>query len=38
MTILELPRPEQFALSVPGTPGGLVHELFGDGSAACESS
>jgi hypothetical protein len=38
MTILELPRPEQFALSVPGTPGGLAHELFGDRSAACESS
>jgi len=38
MTILRLPRPERFALSVPGTPGGLARELFGDESAACESS
>jgi hypothetical protein len=29
MTYLELPRPERFALSVPGTPDGLVRELFG---------
>jgi hypothetical protein len=38
MTILELPRAERFALSVPGTPGGLAREVFGGESAACESS
>jgi hypothetical protein len=29
MTILNLTRPQKFALDVPGTPGGLVRELFG---------
>lgn len=29
MTILDLKRPQRFALSVPGTPDGLVRELFG---------
>jgi hypothetical protein len=29
MTILDLRRPGKFALAVPGTPGGLVRELFG---------
>jgi hypothetical protein len=29
MTILDLTRPGKFALAVPGTPGGLVRELFG---------
>jgi hypothetical protein len=38
MTILELPRPERFALSVPGTPSGLARELLGDRSVACGSS
>jgi hypothetical protein len=38
MTILRLPRPERFALSVPGTPGGLVREVFGGESAACNAS
>ncbi|HET8558734.1 MAG TPA: hypothetical protein VFL58_15605, partial [Gaiellaceae bacterium] len=38
MTILDLPRPERFALSVPGTPGGLARELLGDESASCGSS
>ncbi len=38
MTILHLPRPERFALGVPGTPGGLVRELFGDQRATCGSS
>ena len=34
MTLLELSRPERFALSVPGTPDGLVRELVGDKQAA----
>ena len=38
MTILDLPRPERFALSVPGTPGGLARELLGDEGASCGSS
>ena len=39
MTYLELTRPQRFALSVPGTPDGLVRELFGDKQAAtCASS
>jgi hypothetical protein len=39
MTVLDLPRPEQFALAVPGTPGGLVRELFGGKQATtCTSS
>jgi hypothetical protein len=33
MTYLDLPRPESFALSVPGTPDGLVRELMGDKQA-----
>ena len=33
MTILDLKGPQQFALSVPGTPDGLVRELFGDEQA-----
>jgi hypothetical protein len=38
MTILELDRPERFALAVPGTPGGLVRELMGGKQATCPSS
>ena len=34
MTYLDLTRPERFSLSVPGTPDGLVRELFGDKQAA----
>jgi hypothetical protein len=37
MTFLDLTRPERFALSVPGTPDGLVRELFGDEEATCGS-
>ena len=37
MTILDLPRAERFALSVPGTPDGLVRELFGGTEATCSS-
>jgi hypothetical protein len=37
MTMLDLPRAERFALGVPGTPGGLVRELFGGTRAACTS-
>jgi hypothetical protein len=37
MTILDLPRPERFALGVPGTPGGLVRELFSGKRATCAS-
>ena len=33
MTILDLRRPQRFTLSVPGTPDGLVRELFGDEQA-----
>jgi hypothetical protein len=38
MTILDLTRPERFALGVPGTPGGLVRELFSGKRATCASS
>jgi hypothetical protein len=38
MTFLDLTRPGSFALSVPGTPDGLVRELFGDEEATCPSS
>jgi hypothetical protein len=38
MTILDLTRPQQFSLSVPGTPGGLVRELFGGTRSTCTSS
>jgi hypothetical protein len=37
MTYLDLPGPERFALSVPGTPDGLVRELFGGSEATCGS-
>jgi hypothetical protein len=37
MTILRLTRPEKFALNVPGTPGGLVRELFAGTRATCAS-
>jgi hypothetical protein len=37
MTILNLTRPETFALGVPGTPGGLVRELFSGKRATCPS-
>ena len=37
MTILDASRPERFALAVPGTPSGLVRELFGGKRAACDS-
>jgi hypothetical protein len=35
MTYLQLTRPERFALSVPGTPDGLVRELFAGTEATC---
>ena len=35
MTILHLARPQRFALGVPGTPGGLVRELFAGTRATC---
>ncbi|HEU5215852.1 MAG TPA: hypothetical protein VFU30_09950 [Gaiellaceae bacterium] len=38
MTTLDLTRPERFALEVPGTPGGLVRELFGGTRSTCTSS
>ncbi|HET8751663.1 MAG TPA: hypothetical protein VFM43_03955 [Gaiellaceae bacterium] len=38
MTILDLPRPERFALTVPGTPSGLVRELVGGKQATCTSA
>jgi len=37
MTILDLRRPQRFSLGVPGTPGGLVLELFGGSRATCAS-
>ena len=37
MTYLDLTRPERFALSVPGTPDGLVRELFGGTEATCST-
>ena len=37
MTYLDLTRPERFSLSVPGTPDGLVRELFGGTEATCTS-
>jgi hypothetical protein len=37
MTILNLTRPGRFAIAVPGTPGGLVRELFGGKRATCDS-
>ncbi len=37
MTYLDLTRPERFVLSVPGTPDGLVRELFGGTEATCSS-
>lgn len=37
MTYLDLTRPERFDLSVPGTPDGLVRELFGGSEATCGS-
>jgi len=35
MTYLRLTRPQRFALSVPGTPDGLVRELVGGSEATC---
>jgi hypothetical protein len=37
MTILRLTRPETFTVNVPGTPGGLVRELFAGTRATCTS-
>jgi hypothetical protein len=37
MTYLDLTRPQRFVLSVPGTPDGLVRELFDDTGATCGS-
>ena len=37
MTYLDLTRPERFDLSVPGTPDGLVRELFAGSEATCSS-
>ncbi|HLX32407.1 MAG TPA: hypothetical protein VKR79_06525 [Gaiellaceae bacterium] len=37
MTILHLTRPERFALTVPGTPAGLVRELVSGKRATCTS-
>jgi hypothetical protein len=36
MTYLELTQAERFALSVPGTPDGLVRELFAGTEATCD--
>jgi hypothetical protein len=35
MTYLDLTRPERFDVSMPGTPDGLVRELFGGSEATC---
>ncbi|MGH2977705.1 MAG: hypothetical protein ACRDKC_04945 [Gaiellaceae bacterium] len=35
MTILDLARPERFALTVPGTPDGLLREIVGGKQATC---
>ena len=37
MTFLDLTQPGRFVLSVPGTPDGLVRELFGGTEATCDS-
>jgi hypothetical protein len=37
MTYLDLTRSQRFALSVPGTPDGLVRELFNGTEATCSS-
>jgi hypothetical protein len=37
MTYLDLTRPQRFALSVPGTPDGLVRELFADSESTCSA-
>jgi hypothetical protein len=37
MTILDLARPERFALAVPGTPTGLVREIVAGKQATCSS-
>jgi hypothetical protein len=37
MTYLDLKGPERFVLSVPGTPDGLVRELFAGSEATCDS-
>jgi hypothetical protein len=37
MTYLHLKGSERFVLSVPGTPDGLVRELFGGGESTCDS-
>lgn len=37
MTIVDLTRPERFALGVPGTPSGLARELFSGKRATCSS-
>jgi hypothetical protein len=37
MTILDVTGAERFALGVPGTPAGLVREVFGGKEAACAS-
>jgi hypothetical protein len=37
MTILRLTRPETFTVNVPGTPAGLVRELFAGTRATCTS-
>jgi hypothetical protein len=37
MTILDLSRPERFALAVPGTPAALVREVVGGEQATCSS-
>jgi hypothetical protein len=37
MTVLNLTRPQAFALTVPGTPGGLVRELFDGTPPICSS-
>ncbi|HZT54194.1 MAG TPA: hypothetical protein VE995_07410, partial [Gaiellaceae bacterium] len=38
MTVLDLPKPEPFALAVPGTPEQLVGEIVAGKRAACTSS
>jgi hypothetical protein len=38
MTVLDLTRPQRFALTVPGTPEGLFNELVNGKRATCTSS
>jgi hypothetical protein len=37
MTFLDITQPGRFVLSVPGTPDGLVREVFGGTETTCDS-